>query len=100
MYFDGAGVPQDFVQAAAWYLKAANQGYRVAQDRIGGMYERGQGVAQDYLQAHMWFNLAAANEKDATLRETWISDRNEVAGKMTPAQIAEAQRLASRWAPK
>ena len=93
-------MPQDFGQAIAWYLKAANQGYRVAQDRIGGMYEKGQGVEQDYLQAHIWFNLATANEKDSTLRAASMSDRNEVAAKMTPAQIAEAQRLASVWRPK
>jgi uncharacterized protein len=93
VYSDGTGVPQDFGQAIAWYLKAANQGYRVAQDRIGAMYEKGQGVEQDYVQAHMWFNLATANEKDSTLRAAWMSDRNEVAAKMTPAQIAEAQRL-------
>jgi len=51
-------------------------------------------VPQDYAQAHKWFNLAAASgDADA------VSNRDRVAAKMTPAQIAEAQRLASEWKP-
>jgi hypothetical protein len=46
----------------------------------------------------MWSNLAAANpgsnKKD---RDVAVLTRDRVAGKMTPAQIAEAQRLASEW---
>ena len=42
-------------------------------------------------------NLAASGESDATLRETRVKDRKEAAAKMTPAQIAEAQRMASEW---
>jgi hypothetical protein len=34
-----------------------------------------------------------------TMRWQPISDRNFVAAKMTPAQIAEAQKLASEWKP-
>ena len=45
---------------------------------------------EDYVQAHKWFNLAAAQgAADAT------KHRDIVAAKMTPAQIAEAQKLAS-----
>jgi TPR repeat protein len=56
------------------------------------MYMNGQGVPQDLVQAHMWFNLAAAGGyADAQ------KSRDSVAAKMTPAQIAEAQRLASEW---
>jgi hypothetical protein len=49
----------------------------------------------------MWFNLAASHlEQSSKLRETAIRNRNEVASIMTPAQIAEAQRLAREWKPK
>jgi TPR repeat protein len=58
------------------------------------MYAQGQGVPQDYVPAHMWFDLAAAQgEKDAT------ELRDSLAKKMTPAQIAEAQKLAREWKP-
>ncbi|MBP2679069.1 MAG: hypothetical protein H6Q82_2134, partial [Deltaproteobacteria bacterium] len=60
------------------------------------------GVLQDYVLAHKWFNLAAsrypASEIDA--RKKAIHNRDLVASKMTPAQIAEAQKLAREWKPK
>jgi TPR repeat protein len=65
------------------------------------MYFNGQGVPQDYILAHMWYNLAAsrfsADEKDK--RDQAIEGRGRVAKLMTPAQIAEAQHLASEWRP-
>jgi uncharacterized protein len=95
MYAKGQGVPQDYAAAVKWYRLAADQGNAVAQINLGFMYEQGQGVPQDYVQAHKWYNLgAAAGDKDAS------KNRNIVAGRMTPAQIAEAQKLASAWKPK
>jgi hypothetical protein len=58
------------------------------------MYGNGRGVPQDYVAAHMWFNLSAA-QGNANAAE----NRNNVAARMTPAQIAEAQRLARDWTP-
>ncbi len=95
MYDKGQGVPQDYAEAAKWYRKAAEQGYAAAQYNLGIMYYKGRGVPQDYVRAHMWINLAAATG-DETARE----DRDLITKKMTPAQIAEAQKLARRWGPK
>jgi uncharacterized protein len=63
------------------------------------MYSRGEGVPQDFVQAHMWFNLAAA-QGPPVLSTMAQKHRDEIAEKMTPAQIAEAQRLAREWKPK
>jgi hypothetical protein len=72
------------------------------QNNLGTMYEQGQGVLQDYVQAHVWYSLAAsclnASEKEA--RERAVKNRDAVAAKMTPAQLAEAHNLASAWKPK
>jgi uncharacterized protein len=84
-------------QAAAWYRKAADQGNAVAQFGLGAMYERGESVLQDYVQSHKWLSLATSN---AILREVVLLKRDEVAAEMTPAQIAEAQRMAREWKPK
>jgi uncharacterized protein len=85
-----------------WYRKAAEQGEASAQSDLGAMYESGQGVTQDHVLAHMWFNLATsrypASEQEG--REKARRNRDSVASKMTPAQIAEAQRLAREWKPK
>jgi len=95
MYLNGNGVTQDYGAAMRWYRKAVDQGHADAQFNLGVMYGNGWGVTQDYVQAHMWYNLAAARgQKDAG---KW---RDNLAEKMTPAQIAEAQKLAEEWKPK
>ncbi|MDE0952796.1 MAG: SEL1-like repeat protein [Halioglobus sp.] len=77
-----------------WYRKAADQGAADAQYTLGYMYYKGLGVPQDYVQAHMWWNLAAVSELESA-----IKGRDAVAGMMTPAQLAEAQKLAREWKP-
>ena len=86
---------QDYTEAVRWYRKAADQGNAFAQNNLGVMYDNGNGVAQDYVQAHMWYNLAA--EQGVKLA---IENRDSAAEEMTPAQIAEAQKLAREWKPK
>jgi TPR repeat protein len=88
-YAQGRGVSQSDAEAAKWFHKAADQGLVEAQTILGLMYVKGQGVAQSYLLAHMWLNLAAAQGEAEAL-----ADRDQLARMMTPAQIAEAQRLA------
>jgi TPR repeat protein len=94
MYRDGLGVPQSYAEALKWYRLAADQGLASAQFFLGGMYANGQGVPQDYVLAHMWFNLSAAQGDQAAAK-----NRDDVAKLMTPAQIAEAQKLAREWRP-
>ena len=100
MYDNGQGVPQDYVQAVKWYRLAADQGDAGAQTLLGFMYNLGRGVQQDYVEAHKWFNLAAASVSSGDTRERAVKNRDRVAGMMTPAQIAEAQKRASAWQPK
>ena len=99
MYANGEGVPQDYVEAVKWYRLAAAQGLAEAQTNLGFMYDNGQGVPQDYVQAHKWYNLAASRQPDEKKRSQATRNRDIVAAKMTPAQIAEAQKLAREWKP-
>lgn len=101
MYHRGEGVRQDYVEAFRWYRKGADGGNAAALYSLGLMYDRGEGVPQNYVQAHMWYNLAAARftATEADGRALAVNGRDTVAGKMTPAQIAEAQKLASEWKP-
>lgn len=94
LYEYGLGVPQDYKEAFHWYRLAAEQGYASAQHNLGVKYVWGLGVPQDYIQAHMWFNLAATNGLEPAQFA-----RDNTAKKMTPAQLAEAQRLAREWKP-
>jgi TPR repeat protein len=101
MYRTGQGVPQDDAEAVKWLQRAAWQGLAEAQTALGNMYAQldgpvaSNGLPRDYVQAHMWFNLAGAHGDAGA-----VSLRDTVARRMTPDQIAEAQRLAREWNPK
>ena len=99
-YAKGLGVPQDFAEALKWYRLAAGQGHAEAQFNLGVMYHTGKGVPQDYVEAHKWFNLSAARATNKDTRENAAGARDSVASKMTPDQIAEAQKLAREWTHK
>ena len=99
----GFRVPQDYSEALRWYHMAADRGYANSQFNLGLMYYLGADVPQNYVLAHMWFNLSAAHfpASGNELRLRAVAMRDRLArNAMTPAQIAEAQRLAREWNPK
>lgn len=87
------------MRPVSWYRKAADQGHAKAQFNLGLMYANGQGVPQSNIQAHVWLNLAASKLELADEREAAVHNRDVVAAKMSPAQIAHAQKLAGAWKP-
>jgi len=95
-YAKGEGVAQDSARAAGWFRKAGDQGNAGAQYSLGLNYYLGLGVPQGFVQAYMWTSLSVAlatgddQNKYAKMRDT-------IAAKMTPTQLAEAQRLAQAW---
>jgi hypothetical protein len=48
----------------------------------------------------MWFNLAAFRASQAIDRDIAVKNRDLAAAKMTPDQIAEAQKMAREWVSK
>ncbi|MDZ4853763.1 MAG: tetratricopeptide repeat protein [Nitrospirota bacterium] len=95
LYFNGEGATKDYQQALRWFRLAADQGEALAQTKIAIMYDEGQGVSKNFVQAYKWYSLAATNgDKPAPQL------RDLLANHMTPAQIAEAQKLAQEWKPK
>ena len=92
----GQGVPQDNAQAAAWFRKAAEQGHADAQHILGGLYYIGEGVPEDYVESHKWLNLAASRAS-AENQKRYAELRDAMAQLMTPAQLAEAEKLANEW---
>ena len=85
----------DYATALKEYRPLAEQGHAAAQYNLGLMYANGKGVPQDYVQAHMWFNIAAAQDNENAREQ-----RDIVAKRITPAQVAEAQALAREWMEK
>ena len=95
MYQNGLGVIQDYVEAERWLRLAAEQGVARAAFFLSGMYYLGNGVKEDKVLSYMWANIAAAlGEKFAA------SNRNAMKWLLTPAQLAEAQRLSRECVAK
>jgi TPR repeat protein len=94
MYAHGQGVSQDYAEAVKWYQLAADQGYTLSQANLGNAYVRGQGAPRDFVRAYMWFSLSARKDNQGAAKNCDL-----IAPRMTPAQIAEAQKLAREWKP-
>ncbi|MGB8259538.1 MAG: tetratricopeptide repeat protein [Terracidiphilus sp.] len=64
-YATGKGVPQDAKQAAAWYRKAADQGFIEGEKALGALYRDGAGKSfpRDPVQGAYWY-LKAADQGD------------------------------------
>lgn len=82
------------------YSKLAETGDALAQQKLGLAYFSGRGVAQDYVEAYKWFILVRDGAADAKTRDIATKNMDMVTAKMQPAQIAEAERLASEWRNK
>lgn len=102
MYWSGEGVPRDHTEAAKWYLRAAEKGYARAQNDIGFMYGFGEGIPpRDDVQAYKWLTLAIERytAKNQDRLDQAVKDLATLANRMSPAQIANAERLVRQWKP-
>lgn len=77
--------------AASWYRRAAERDYKPSQANLGALYAAGRGVRRDFVEAYMWMLLAGSIAEN---------NREALAKRMTPQQIATAERQAKEWKPK
>lgn len=87
LYDEGKGVAEDNAKAIDWYRKAADQGFAQAQVNLGIMYEQGEGAPADPARAYFWYALAES-QGDGRAPQA----KQDIAKKMTPAQLQEAER--------
>lgn len=90
-YENGEGVERNPAEAAKWYALPPN-GHSGAQLYLGTLYYLGEGVPRDHVEAYMWFSLSEASGPG----ESAVQSREKVQKKMSPARIAEAERLRVR----
>ena len=81
-------------EALREWQAAANAGDAKSMLALGRLYVQGLGVPQNYVHAHMWFSLAASRFKPEAMKE-----RDALAARMAPEQVAKAQELAAAWQP-
>ena len=95
-YANGTGVPRDMAQAVIWYRKAADQGLPDVQSILGLSYWNGVGVPQDDVEAYKWLTLAVSRATGGQQRRD-VENRDFLAKRMSPAQLAAAQTLSREW---
>ncbi|WP_010298256.1 tetratricopeptide repeat protein [Candidatus Odyssella thessalonicensis] len=61
-YFLGVQAPADYVQAAHWFKKAAEQGVANSQYCLAMMHMEGRGIPKNYRLAVYWFEKAAKQD--------------------------------------
>lgn len=98
-YYLGIGVTQDYVRAAYWFRRAAEQNDPGAQYGIGTLYLLGRGVPQDHSQAYFWLSLAAARSSQKNLLGTIpvAKERDAAASHLTKAETLRIQGQTERW---
>jgi hypothetical protein len=84
IYANGTdGVPEDYVQAAKWYQRAADKKYAPAMQELGYLYEQGLGVPKDSLAGLKLQRAAAGLGDDLVYASELAANKEESA-----AQIA------------
>ena len=59
-YSSGSQIwPEEYSEAARWYMRAAEKGHAVAQHYLAELYVKGRGVPEDYTEAVKWQRKAA-----------------------------------------
>ena len=86
-----------YTAAEAWYRRAAEQGHVGAQRDLARLYTNGLGVPQNNVEAYKWLSLSASRSITAVDQERRGRYRDALAERMTPEQLAEAQRRARAW---
>ena len=95
-FASGKGAGLDYVQAAEWYRKAAEQNHSLAQFNLGMMYAHGQGVARDAVQSRVWLGKAA-QQGDAGAQFNLGDNYHRASFRQLPEDAAESRIEAYKW---
>ncbi|MDA8224912.1 MAG: hypothetical protein M0T86_03210 [Betaproteobacteria bacterium] len=80
----------DYVSAARWFLKAADQGNVLAQDNLGNLYETGRGVLPNPVVAYALYSLAASSN------QRWVRLHSRTSLQRVGASMSDEQLDAAR----
>lgn len=95
LYAEGAGGKPDYATATEWFRRAAEHGVRDSQYNLAILLGRGLGAPADLGQSYRWFAIAAGQGDEDAARK-----RDEVAGRLTGADLAAAKAAVESWKPK
>lgn len=84
--------PPNYREAFRWFRESAEKGHVEGQYNTCHMYSAGDGVTRNEVQAYMWCDIAARSGHGVAQ-----SNRDHIAKRMSPEQIAQARELAVQW---
>ncbi len=100
------GVARDVLEAAAYYLKAAERAFLPSMINLGAIYVNGMIIADD-VEGYKWLLIArlAANQCAGTpLCQSVIEDRNghraKMKSRLSASEQRRAEKMAMDWKPK
>lgn len=100
------GIPKDIKVAVRWYRRAAEKGYYPSQYNLGAMYAQGMVAPANDVEGYMWLLLAQRQTDGCTYDPQCRFVTNDPPGnvkrllaRMTPEQVAQAEKLAEDWKP-
>lgn len=98
------GLEKDYVQAQAYYLKAATAGYMPSQYNLGSLYANNHVSPPNDVEGLKWMLLAqmsAAQDKTQPLAQKVLDDlpghKTRLEMRLSDAQLQEARALAEEW---
>lgn len=97
---EAARARADYRTAERLWRPLAEAGDASAQRQLGRLYQHGLGVRKDAAEAYLWLTLAGARLPPGPLREETLYDRDVVAARLSPAELAELQARALEWLPR
>jgi TPR repeat protein len=98
-YRKGRSVVADAAEAVRWYRRGAEGDDLRAQYQLGQMYFTGTGITRDYVSAYVWFAIAASQTPLVDNQKAILELRNIAGARMTPQEVADAERRAKSWKP-
>lgn len=89
------------IEAARWFITAANMGHQGAQIQLGRLLENGKFLEQDQVEAYKWFALAANGGNPLTPLELEAKQAHDaLILKLSQKQIEEGQKRMKEFTPR
>jgi uncharacterized protein len=96
MYAEGQGVSQNQAEAARWWSRAAQHGWKSSHYALGKLYAEGaEGVKQNASEAYFHLYIASSAKNYPNPYATEL--RDEVAKKLGEYAVARERKRAEEW---
>ena len=93
----GVGARPNAGAATRWHRRAALRGEARSMAALGQRYASGQTLPGDPVAALAWLSLAVDYCTNDLLRRVYAWQRDDLAGRMSPADREAASRMAQEW---